>query len=328
MTTPLFSTYSQGENRVTATFIAVLQRLSIPSMSRILGALLDEQNFSVANFVNQPQGVESTPDAKIETGHSVWVETKIASNAVKLSQMRRHMKAVGDDEKLIALTPDDEEPAVLRNRNLAQKDKDRIVWANFNTLDNIVTEILDDKESPPSEFEASLLREFSSFLQREGLISIPSEERVMVVSAGYAWSRYNDKSVYGDIRIPNWKPSDHLAFYTEMEIKRVVPRIKSTVSPINIRNKEEVEEKLDDHQKQVVGNLIKNPFNEETFDASLRMLFLSEPGDKETIKLEKPIVNDKKTSTGKSWAYVMKGAKYVTLESLKNARYTSELKPC
>jgi hypothetical protein len=30
MTTSLFSTYRQGENRVTSTFLAVLERLSLP----------------------------------------------------------------------------------------------------------------------------------------------------------------------------------------------------------------------------------------------------------------------------------------------------------
>ena len=34
MTTPLFSTYTQGENRVTATFLAVLQRLSPSDLTK------------------------------------------------------------------------------------------------------------------------------------------------------------------------------------------------------------------------------------------------------------------------------------------------------
>ena len=59
MTTPLFSTYSQGENRVTATFLAVLERLSWPKMSRIIGALLGDENFRLVTFINQPSGVES-----------------------------------------------------------------------------------------------------------------------------------------------------------------------------------------------------------------------------------------------------------------------------
>ena len=84
-------------------------------MDRILGELLGEQEetFNLITFINQPQGIESTPDAKIDTGHGIWFETKIAPNAVSLDQTRRHMKAVGTDEKLVVLTPDDEKPAVL-----------------------------------------------------------------------------------------------------------------------------------------------------------------------------------------------------------------------
>ena len=45
MTTNLFSTFRQGENRVTSTFMAVLQRLSLPNIDRILQALLDDSTF-------------------------------------------------------------------------------------------------------------------------------------------------------------------------------------------------------------------------------------------------------------------------------------------
>lgn len=99
MITPLFSIYSQGENRVTATFIAMLQRLSLPNMDRILGELLGEreENFSLVSFVNQPQGDGSTPDAKIETGHSVWLETKITPGAVLVKQIKNHLKSLRGD---------------------------------------------------------------------------------------------------------------------------------------------------------------------------------------------------------------------------------------
>ena len=81
MTTPLFSTYRQGENRITATLLAVLQRLSLPNIDRILQALLEDTAFSLVTFDNQPKGKESTPDARIGTGSAIWVETKTARNA-------------------------------------------------------------------------------------------------------------------------------------------------------------------------------------------------------------------------------------------------------
>ena len=331
MTTPLFSTYSQGENRVTATFLAVLQRLSLPNMNRILGALLGEreEDFNLVSFVNQPQGIESTPDAKIETGQGVWFETKTESNAVGLKQIRSHMKAVRGDEKLVVLTPDDGKPPVLDSTNLREGDRNRIAWASFNTLDDIVKDILEDQQTPPSEFEAFLLREFSAFLQQEGVITIPSGNRVMVVSAGKAWPGYDKQGIYGDIRKPNWKPSAHLAFYTGMEIKAIVPRIKSTASPINIRSQEEIKN-LDDYQKQTIEKLLAARGGNEDFNHPLRMLFLSEPKDCETLRLTGgAIINDKtsdKTEKPVPWMYG--GVRYVTLDSLKNASKTSELELC
>ena len=42
MTTPLFSAYAPGENRVAATLLAVLEGLRPSLMERILGALLGD----------------------------------------------------------------------------------------------------------------------------------------------------------------------------------------------------------------------------------------------------------------------------------------------
>lgn len=225
------------------------------------------------------------------------------------------------------LTPDDDRPGKLDSPSLSD-DKERIDWADFNRLDDVVKEILEDNETPPSEFEAFLLREFSAFLQQEGLITVPSADRVMVVPAKWAWQRYNDRSIYGDMRESNWKPSDHLAFYTGMEIKPIVPSIKSIVSPINIMNQEEVDV-LDGYQKLIVKSMLKHRKETgENSDQSLMALFLSKPGDEETLTLNKPIENDKKDKNGKTTAYIQTGKTYVTLESLKNARYTSELIFC
>ena len=333
MTTPLFSTYSQGENRVTATFIAMLQRLSLPNMDRILGELLGEQeeDFNLVTFINQPQGIDSIPDAKIETGHGVWIETKIATNAVLVKQIKGHMKALRRDEKLIVLTPDDDRPDKLDSPYLSKKDKERIAWTNFNRLDDVVKEILEDKVSPPSEFEAFLLREFSAFLQQEKLITVPSADRVMVVPAKWAWQRYNDKRIYGDMRRLNLKPADHIAFYTSHEIKEVVPKIMLPVKPINVMDAEEVRKRLTDDQKHIVKKMLKHREEEETgedWDHSLTALFLSELEDNKTLTLKRPIENDKMSKNGKRVAYIQTGAKYVTLDSLKNASKTSELIEC
>ena len=51
---PLFSTYRQGENRVTASLLAVLSRLGTDLTERVLGALLDEPELSLVSFTPLP----------------------------------------------------------------------------------------------------------------------------------------------------------------------------------------------------------------------------------------------------------------------------------
>ena len=52
--TSIFSTYSTGENRVTASFLAVLRSLSLDRMQRLIGSLLEQSEFELIRFENQP----------------------------------------------------------------------------------------------------------------------------------------------------------------------------------------------------------------------------------------------------------------------------------
>ena len=185
MPTNLFTDYSQGENRVTATFLAVLERLSLPNIDRILGALLDT-DFRLAAFENQPKGKKSTPDAKIGTGHAIWVETKVKLGTVRRDQIKKHLESVSAGGKLLLLTPDDNEPSWLDGLNKCVEGKE-VVWSNFVTLAGAIEEILKDEEDPPSEREAFLLREFVSMLHEDGLLDPPG---VLVVAARDAWPMY------------------------------------------------------------------------------------------------------------------------------------------
>ena len=142
MTTPLFSTYRQGENRVTATLLAVLQRLSLPNIDRILQTLLGDTAFSLVMFENQPKGRGSIPDARIATGPALWIETKTTRDAVNSLQLKNHLNNLGRGENLLLLTPDDQAPSGIH---------DTVAWSNFSTLASAVEYILDDESDPPSE---------------------------------------------------------------------------------------------------------------------------------------------------------------------------------
>ncbi len=311
----LFSTYRQGENRITSTFLAVLQRLSLPNIDRILRTLIEDTAFSLVSFENQPKRERSTPDARIRTGPTIWIETKTASNTVRSGQIRRHLESLGDGERLLLLTPDDDQPGDLR---------DEVIWSNFRTLIKAIEEILEDKSEPPSEKEAFLLREFISMIQEDGLIG-STESRVLVVAAREAWPIYKNLNAYLCQSNRSFQPSTHLAFYAEGAVQPLVPKIKEIVESVNLTR--EGIEYLEGDQKNLAEELLTQieklyPNNKWTQG---KVMFLSEPDDDETVKLKQKIINDKKDKNEKNVAFVM-GHGYVTLESLKTASKTSELK--
>ena len=84
----IFSTYSQGENRVTASFLAVIRSLSLDRIQRLLGALLEQSEFELVRFENQPsKGGDGVPDAIIQSSMRLLVETKTERNGVNLPQI-------------------------------------------------------------------------------------------------------------------------------------------------------------------------------------------------------------------------------------------------
>ena len=311
----LFSTYRQGENRVTATFLAVLQRLSLPNIDRILGTLIGDTAFSLVSFENQPRRERSTPDARIGTGPAIWIETKTASNAVRSEQIRRHLESLEDGERLLLLTPDDDQPKNLRNQ---------VIWSNFITLIKAIEEILEDKSEPPSEKEAFLLREFILMIQEDRLIG-SNESRVLVVAAREAWPTYKNLNAYICQSNRRFQRSTHLAFYAEGAVQPLVPKIKAVVESVNLTREgiKSLKGEEKDRAEELLTQIEKfYPDNKWTQG---KVMFLSEPDDDETVKLKQKIINDQKDKSGKNVAFVM-GQRYVTLESLKTASKTSELK--
>ena len=303
--------------------MAVLQRLSLPNIDRILQALLEDSAFSLVSFDNQPRGKKSTPDARIGTGAAIWIETKTARSAVRINQVKRHLDTLREGENLLLLTPDENAPSGLDGR---------VSWSNFKTLAGVVEEILGDDDEPPSEKESFLLREFVSMLREDNLLH-SAETRVMVLGARFAWPMYELLSVY---RCGTNKPmrslrdSDHLAFYAAGEIKPLAPRIESVVESIDMRDPKEIES-LEGSQKRFAKSLrnrIDYHKQWHEFGQAFKVMFLSKPNNDETVKLENPIVNDKKDKNRNPTPFTFGQPRYVTLKSLRKARRTSELEFC
>ena len=326
MTTPLFSPYRQGENRVTSTFLAVLQRLSLPNMGRILGALLEDTAFNLVTFHNQPKGTKSTPDARIRTGPGILIETKTKRNDVRRKQITDHLQSLDNGERLLLLTPDDSKPTWLNDN--------RVVWSNFETLADAVEGdqgILNDQDEPPSEKEAFLLRELMRMLRQDRLVGF-SDPSVLVVAAGiWAWGIYEKWGVYTCPTDRSFRPFSHMAFYANGEIKPLVPKVKSDVKSIVMSKEEQIEFLRSDYQKELAKQLHDTLKNSEEgisnweFSTPHQIVFLTGPDDDETVRLPNPVKNNKKNKNGKPTPFTYGQPRYVSLETLTNARTTTDL---
>ena len=85
--TNIFSTYFQGENRVTSSIMAVIRSLSLDLIERILGALLEQSELEFVRFENQPsKGGDGVPDAVIQSSFRLLVDRLLDANDSRTGQ--------------------------------------------------------------------------------------------------------------------------------------------------------------------------------------------------------------------------------------------------
>jgi len=133
----IFSTYRAGENRVTASILAVLRCLALSRIETLLGGLLQQSEFEFVRFKNQPKGDSSVPDAEVSSNCRILIEAKIARGAVDPEQLVNHLRGLDQTHAatqiLLVLTPDAVKPSVL-----SQIKDERVVGASFASLDELI----------------------------------------------------------------------------------------------------------------------------------------------------------------------------------------------
>lgn len=311
----LFSTYSQGENRVTSSILAVIRSLSLDRIERILRALLEQTDLEFVRFDNQPsKGGEGVPDAIIQSSFRLLIETKTERDALNRPQLERHLAKLSDAKEqstwLLILTPDDERPPLVEDLG-----DDRAIWASFALLCQAIDELLEDNKEVVSEREAFLLRELQSMLEAEGLLADPND--VVVVAARRAWNTYQNSHVY--ICQPNrsFRNVKRIGFYSQGNIYPLVPLI--------LKKHDDVVFERSAHDG-ALGQVINQVLDSDDSRTGQRhMVFLlSAPDSNETIDLGGPIPNNKKSKTGKNTAFTM-SQRYVSSEALVVAEKTTDL---
>ncbi|WP_254862267.1 hypothetical protein [Halovivax gelatinilyticus] len=330
MANPLFSTYAQGENRVTSTLMAVLENINNQLTEDLLEAVLDESDLALVTFDNQLVGDGSVPDAGIRSSASLLFETKTRPNEVDVGQLREHLSYLDDEdadtERLVVLTPDHEEPPALGDID------DRVVWANFDNVVNAVESILardpgstEQSFAVPTEREAFLLRELVRFLYEDagGQLVSGEEDRVLVVGARKAWPEFEAHGLYFCQPNRSFKPSRYLAFYTDGEIKPIVPKITDSIETVEL-TREGVENatSVTEVQREALRNAVDGleAADADRYGSDQKVIFLDEDSE---IKLDGPVSNDKTAEGSDRTVAFVQGHRYVSASALRESPLTT-----
>jgi hypothetical protein len=324
---PLFSTYRQGENRITGSLIAVLQRIDAEHVARLLSAVSAESDLPFISFTNQAAGSEgSVPDAEIRANFHYLFEVKTVPNAVRREQLEGHLKHLEGptaNQRLFVVTPDPDRPVPVMEIN---DEKGRIVWFNFRSLDRALDDLLEDRTELISEQEQFLLRELRALFAHEGLLD---HRDVVIVAARQAYPEYLATNAYVCQPGRAFRTGiSRLGFYAESEIKRELPVIRHREDNVLFTTEEAAARMQNPKEKPSaeVGALIAKMLEEgRRGDGEPHLVFLlSAPESSDTIRLENAVINDKVDKNGKRWPWTL-GQAYANLDALHKSKTTSTL---
>ncbi len=319
MSQSIFSTYSQGENRVTATLIEVLRNLPVNVVERFLSFFDESQSTNFFTFENQVTSKTSrtVPDAVISSNFNLIFETKVVREAINEAQLKGHIElAKINNGKLIYLTPDTERPALLKEDKQDNKQEDKIGWKSFHDLNTFIDELMRSEDLILSERDQFLLKNLQIFFAETGLL--PVKDEVVIVAAKIAWPAYEAHGVYVCQAGRSFKKVDYLGFYADGEIKSKIAKIKSAE---DVSFPEKREDLPEDTPNAVKSWLDAHPWG---YGRTLKVFILSKNTEADTQDLLGSITNDLKNDQGRSYAYTQ-GQRYTSLEKLKNAKSTNDL---
>ncbi len=304
MKAPLFSSYRQGENRVTSSILAVLERIDMARVEQLLAAASGESALEMVQFRNQPAGRHAVPDAEIKASFHYLFEVKTSHSAVSRDQLLRHLElfeTAARWQKLFVLTPDAEMP-----EEVAAVPDSRVTWINFASFDQAIEDLLSDSIEPPSDREGFLLRELRHLLDAEGLVA-PAED-TLVVAAAEAYPAYGKYSAYlCQVGRSFREGIRYLGFYTHKEIKPEFGMIEQRIPVLSITQAvaDEYAQKGDQEARRVV-ELIEQQLRDRTPWAGNehQVFLLSAVNSPKTIKLAAPIAHAGHSAWTRSQRYL------------------------
>ena len=306
---PLFSTYRQGENRVTASILAVFERIDLALVERLLGAASGESELQMVSFRNQVSGPASVPDASISAHFNYLFEVKTERDHVRMGQLRGHLRSLSGegDQRLFVVTPDVDEPeqvAALRDEG------ESVSWIGFPSLADAINEALSEPGGTVSEREAFLLRELVRLFEADGLLGAP--EDVVIVAAGTAYPFYQQHGLYvcqagrsfsADVK--------RMGFYRGKAIQREVPEILWHGDGFDI-SAESIAALAagDDSAGRSTAGALRDAVEQGAMEMGwqAQVFLLSTPDDDRTLTLDHPIAHRKRGAWTQNQRYVSSDA--------------------
>jgi hypothetical protein len=319
----LFSTYSQPENRVTASMVAVFERIGLDTLEQLLVRASGESSLAFVSFSNQVTGPASVPDAAISSSFRYLVEVKVVRNTLRPDQLHGHLSVLDgsySNERLFAITPDVLEPSCI-----AEIADDRLLWFSFASLAQASDQLLLDPQFPLAEQERFLLRELAAFFEEEGLLSA---DDTVIVAAQKAYGEYLRTGAYICQPGRAFRPdAEWMGFYAQRMIQPEIGRIRGRFPQVPFTT-DEIDRltALGDEQSMELASLISISLEGAHRQAGLdyQIILLSPTTSEDTIHLAQPIANAAIDRNGQPTAWVQ-GQRYTRLALLQEARTTLDL---
>lgn len=302
--TPLFSTYRKGENRVTASMLAVFERIDLGLVERLLAVATEESSLAFVSFVNQAAGKESIPDAAISANFRYIFETKTKRNALDAPefQLESHLRMLDGrfaSERLIVLTPDAETPTQVTDLG-----DERVIWLSFEALSQAIESLLADPAELISEQTRFLLGELQSLFYEDGLIG---QNDVVVVAARKAWPEYLKYSAYICQPGRSFRQGiERFGFYTEKAIQPLIPVILARFDNLEFAERSIAQLRSAGTATDAkVADLIQKKLGPEPAarGLTLQVFLLSGPDQDVTLRLAQPILHNRPTAWTQNQRY-------------------------
>ncbi len=303
----VFGAYSQNENQVTSALLKILEAdfgggsLLDEILQRIdEGNGLPEKTLKIETQSHiDDKDVHGIPDGLISCNYAfnIYIESKL-SETINPVQLENHKKLLDNDRddrnKLIYITTHSKRPDILPAE---------ILWTNWTTLMNILNDYQQDVPNPVLTY---LIQQFELLITSLNLYD-DSENRVIIVGGRWGEPIALEYGFYACQGGRSFRKAKYLAFYYAQRIQYLFEIVEKNDN-VDIKIREDVPEEY--FQKK-----------EPLYTPEKRTFF--------RLKLVKEftpaIKNDTITEKGRRIAFTQ-GQTYTTLDKIKNAEVTSELR--